>query len=86
MNLKLLQLITKNSVIRRKIVFESHEFFFGIYFSHYLKYPSAPFHKEMFRITEEENNNTSVIMAFRGSAKSSIFTMSYPIWAVLCQP
>ena len=86
MNLKLLQLITKNSMIRRKIVFESHEFFFGIYFSHYLKYPSAPFHKEMFQITEEENNNTVVVMAFRGSAKSSIFTMSYPIWSILCKP
>jgi len=86
MNFKLLQLITKNAMIRRKIVFESHEFFFGIYFSHYLKYPSAPFHKEMFQITEEQNNNTVVVMAFRGSAKSSIFTMSYPIWAILCKP
>lgn len=86
MNAKLLKLITKNSVIRRKIAVESHEFFFGIYFSHYLKYPSAPFHKEMFRITEEGNDDAVVVMAFRGSAKSSIFTMSYPIWAILCKP
>jgi predicted phage terminase large subunit-like protein len=37
----------------------------------------------MFNLTEDENINTALIMAFRGSAKSTIFTLSYPIWSIL---
>lgn len=37
----------------------------------------------MFALSENENIKTLVTVAFRGSAKSTIFTLSYPIWAIL---
>jgi len=69
--------------IRIKIAKASHYWFFHIYFNHYVKYPTADFQKELFAITEAEDSNIAVIVAFRGSAKSTIMTMSYPIWAIL---
>ena len=57
--------------------------FFGIYFSHYLKLRSAPFHKELFDLIKDESIKNLVIVAFRGSAKSTIITTSFPIWSIL---
>ena len=37
----------------------------------------------MFDLAEDETVNAALIIAFRGSAKSTIFTLSYPIWAIL---
>jgi predicted phage terminase large subunit-like protein len=69
--------------VRTKIVRDSHFWFFNIYFSHYVTYPTASFQKEMFEITENDKIKTAVIVAFRGSAKSTIMGLSYPIWAIL---
>ena len=71
--------------VRRAIVNESHYMFFNFYFSHYVKYPTGQFHKEFFYLTEQNDLKKLFIVAFRGSAKSSIFTMSYPLWAILGQ-
>jgi len=60
----------------------SHLYFFVIYFCHYVKYQSARFHRTFFELTEREDINTVVLMAFRGSSKSTIFTLSYPLWAI----
>ncbi|MDD4901732.1 MAG: phage terminase large subunit [Patescibacteria group bacterium] len=65
---------------------DSHLWFFSVYFNHYMFYPFADFHYKMFNITEDETINTALIMAFRGSAKSTIFTLSYPIWSILGKP
>jgi len=46
---------------------------------------TARFHKELFSITEDESIPMAVIVAFRGSGKSTIMNMSYPIWAILGQ-
>ena len=69
--------------MRMTLAKTSHQYFFGIYFSHYIKYPSAPFHKEFFLMTEDESIKTAIILAFRGCAKSTIVTLSYPLWAIL---
>jgi len=37
----------------------------------------------MFRITENEDIVTAVIVAFRGSSKSTVFTLSYSLWSIL---
>jgi len=76
----------KNRSIRTAIVRESHYMFFNFYFSRYVKYPTAPFHREFFRLTENDNLKKIFIVSFRGSAKSSIFSMSYPLWAILGRP
>jgi phage terminase large subunit-like protein len=82
----LLQLMLKDRKVRRRLTRESHELFFHCYFSYYVKYRTAPFQKEMFRMTEDEGMQTIVITAFRGSAKSTIMNMSYILWSILGTP
>jgi predicted phage terminase large subunit-like protein len=79
----LIQQIVNDRKVRTAATFESHYWFFNIYFSHYVKYPTAQFQKEIFDLTEQEEIKNVVIVAFRGSAKSTIMTLSYPIWAIL---
>ena len=43
----------------------------------------APFHKEMFYLTEDEAHKLIVVMAYRGSGKSTIMNLSYGIWSIL---
>ncbi len=78
--------IIKNPIIRKKLTFESHKYFFSIYFNSYITHESADFHDKIFGITEDENIKNGLVMAFRGSAKSTILTTSYPIWAILGKP
>jgi len=80
---ELIDKMLKDRLVRTAIVKQSHFYFFNFYFSHYVKYPTADFQKEFFRLTENDNLKKLFIVAFRGSSKSSIFTMSYPLWAIL---
>lgn len=75
--------ILADKAARVSIVSQSHYWFFHLYFSQYVKHPTAEFQKEMFALTEDNQTRMAVIVAFRGSAKSTIMTMSYPLWAVL---
>ncbi len=69
--------------IRAEVTSQSHQWFFSTYFSNYLTHATADMHRDLFSITEDESLPLAVIVAFRGSAKSTILTMSYPIWAVV---
>ncbi len=69
--------------VRAAITRQSHFLFFHFYFAHYVKYATAPFHRELFHLTERQDIKNLFVVAFRGSAKSTIFTMSYPLWAIL---
>lgn len=75
--------LLNNNGLRKEIVRKSHYWFFHIYFYRYVSYKTADFHKKLFSITEDENIKNAVIVAFRGSAKSTIMTFSYAIWAIL---
>lgn len=75
--------IRSDRKVRMATAERSHEWFFGLYLGDYVMYPSAPFQQEIFRLTEDTTINHAVIVAFRGSGKSTIVTMSYPIWAIL---
>lgn len=75
--------IKRKRSVRRALGENSHCWFFTIYLSHYLKYPFAPFHHEMFRLTEDVALRLGILVAFRGSGKSTLMTLSYPIWAVV---
>ncbi len=75
--------IKKKRSVRRMLAKNSHLWFFSIYLGHYIKYPFAPFHSEMFALTEDQELHLSVLVAFRGSGKSTLITLSYPIWAVV---
>lgn len=82
-NKDLIETIIKDRQVRRALTRESHEYFLPVYLGEYIKYPSASFHTEMIKLTENTDEQLSVVVAFRGSAKSTIFSLSYPIWAIL---
>lgn len=75
--------VINNQKLRKALALKSHYYFFHIYLSHYVQYATAVFQKEMFAITEDEDIKRAVIVAFRDSAKSTIFSLSYPLWAIL---
>ena len=80
---ELLERIVSDPLVRREVTARSHGYFMPVYFSEYLKHPSAKFHSEMLEITERTDLKLGVVVAFRGSAKSTIFSLSYPIWSIL---
>lgn len=79
---KLLEKIVRTPALRKRITRESMRYFFGIYLNHYIQFELAPFHDEFFSLAEDEQNKLVVIIAFRGSGKSTFFSTCYPVWAV----
>jgi predicted phage terminase large subunit-like protein len=75
--------VLKDQRFRQEVVKKSLEFFFPIYLHEYIKFETAPFHTEIFRILQSEKNKLAVITAFRGSAKSTIITTAYVLWSIL---
>lgn len=69
--------------MRRSAVRNSFEFFLPVYFNHYMEYKTADFHEELFHILSDQTIRMTVIVAFRGSAKSTIITTAYVLWAIL---
>lgn len=69
--------------VRREIVRQNHLLFFHFYFAHYVKYETAEFQKDIFALTEDEGIKFLLVVSFRGSAKSTIITLSYTLWAIL---
>ncbi len=56
--------------------------FFYIFFGPYIQYPIAPFHHDMFRYAEDESIKRILLIAFRGSAKSTIYNTVLALWAI----
>ena len=77
------KMIKKDPKFRRELARRSHFWFFHIYLTDYIKYKTASFQKQMFSLTQDEKIRAVVITAFRGSAKSTIMSLSYPIWAMI---
>ena len=78
----LFQTMTKDRKVRREICKNSLLHFLSFYYAHYLKYPTADFQKEM--ISDLQNSSSDLfIVAFRGSAKSTIVTTAYAVWSIL---
>lgn len=69
--------------MRIAVARQSHFIFFHFYFAHYVKHETAPFQREIFHFTERDDIKNFFLVSFRGSAKSSILTTSYPLWAIL---
>ncbi|HEY4497248.1 MAG TPA: hypothetical protein VJC20_00595 [Candidatus Paceibacterota bacterium] len=80
---ELLDLMIRNRRLRLHIVRRIHKLFFYFYFGHYIQYEIASFQEEMFALTQNQDAETVVIAGFRDSGKSSIFSLSYPLWAIL---
>ncbi len=80
---KMLDLILVNRAVRTAITRRSHQWFFNIYFAEYIEYETAPFQYEMFDITQREEWKLFCLVAFRGSAKTTIMTQSFVLWSIL---
>lgn len=83
LNDTLLQKLFTDRQVRTEVTANSHLYFFATYFSSYMKYEISDLHRDLFALTEQDETPLAVVMAFRGSAKSTIMTMSYPIWAII---
>jgi predicted phage terminase large subunit-like protein len=84
--LKMIEKILKDRPARQSIVQKSFDWFFSVYFHNYIKYETAPFHREIFQIIEDPKIELAVIVAFRGSAKSTIVTTASVLWSILGSP
>jgi len=80
---EVIQRLLKDSRARIAAVRQSHLLFFSVYFTHYITNLSAPFHDELFALTEDRNVPLLAIIAFRGSAKSTVMSLSYILWAIM---
>jgi len=80
---ELIDLMVRDAKVRRAVTRESHDWFFHLYFVHYIEYETAPFQREIIHLTEDETKRILAITAFRGSAKSTLITLSYVLWSVL---
>jgi len=80
---EIIKVMLRDKRVRLNIIKRSHKFFFYFYFPHYTEFEIAPFHEEMFHITQDVKVRNAVIVAFRGSSKSTIFSLSFPLWAIL---
>lgn len=79
---QLIKQIIDDVKLRRQVTKNSHLWFFYIYFADYVHCPIADFHRELFAMTEREHEYLSVVTAFRGSAKSTLITLSYVLWSI----
>lgn len=75
--------MAKDRNFRISLARESHFWFFHFYFPHYVIFPTADFQREIFKLTESDENGMVVIVAFRESAKSTICNVSFALWAIL---
>lgn len=73
-------------VIRKAVTKSDFFMFFTLYFSHHIKYAFAPMHREMMALCQDASIILGLIMAFRGSGKSTIITTAFPLWAILGIP
>ncbi len=77
------KLIKKYPKFRRGLARRSLYWFFTIYLYGYIKSPTADFQRQMFETAQDDAIKSAVITAFRGSGKSTIMSLAYPIWAMI---
>ncbi len=71
--------------LRRELVRRSFLWFEMIYFSEYIKYPTADFQKEMMALCEDDQTPLVNIIAMRACGKTSIVGQAYPIWSIISE-
>ena len=81
-----LRQVIDNPVARRELTRSSLYWFQHIYFGHYVTHKTAAFQREMIALAEDDSIRTVAITAFRGSAKSTIMNLAYPLWAIIGKP
>jgi predicted phage terminase large subunit-like protein len=75
--------IKNNRNIRMDLAKQDLYWFFHLYFGHYIEFQTADFQRDIFRAVASEDIEHLVVVAFRGSGKSTIVSMAYPLWAMV---
>lgn len=83
---RLIERCLKDAEFRAQATREEHVLFFLVYMGAHLEYPVAPFQKKIFKWTQKKHFKLIVVAAFRGAGKSTICTVSLPLWLVLGKP
>ncbi len=78
-----LKAIINDKVARTAITRKSFLMFCLVYFSNHLKYPFAAFQKEMIHNAQDKTLNNMIVVAFRGSGKSSLLNLMYTLWSIM---
>ena len=76
--------INENEAFRKKIASDSLLWFAQIYFNKYLFYKIGSFQEEIYKILQAGDDFNEII-AFRGSAKTTIAMLFYPLWAMVTE-
>lgn len=79
---KTIALLKNDRDFRVNLTRNSHQWFFMTYLRDHVTYPLADMHREIFRLTQGDDSLVTAV-AFRSSGKSTILSLSFPIWAVL---
>lgn len=83
---KVIKQIQESPDFRKALTRENFAWFFATYFTHYITCPTAEFQRAIMDLLQDEEIYKVAITAFRGSAKSTIATLAYPIWAMIGKP
>ena len=75
--------IISNQKLRRQLAINSFYWFFHIYLHDYVRFKTADFQKEIIGIAEDQKLKNAFIVAFRGSAKSTLATLALPLWSII---
>jgi hypothetical protein len=75
--------IISSQKLRKELAINSFYWFFHIYLHDYVRFPTADFQKEIISIAEDQNQKNAFIVAFRGSAKSTLTTLALPLWSIV---
>lgn len=78
--------ILQNKKLRQRLAYEDPMWFSLIYLRHHFEYSFAPFHLEIFQLMKDPKYELIVIMAFRGSGKSTLMNMVNVLWSILGKP
>ena len=68
---------------RVAIASESLAHFTYIYLNHYAKYDAPEFHKQIYKDLQRDDISFLELLAFRGSAKSTIASLALPLWSAV---
>src|SRR3989344_1573960 len=82
-NVDIVEQIAKEKLIRQELTRSSLFWFIHIFLRHHIEDELAPFQEEMMALAEDDKIKLMVIMAFRGSGKSTILNLAYALWAIL---
>ncbi len=83
LNEKIFKQVINDRKMRVNLTGESILYFSAIYFPHYFSFDFAQFQFEMLQLAEDTECQFGVIITFRGSGKSTLFTTITPLWTIM---